>query len=69
VSVDQLRSSRRYAIVVIAVLAALLPTLDPLTLMLEMLPMLVLYEAGIQLSRVFAPDGGTFAERARTAED
>ena len=71
VSVDQLRSSRRYAVVAIAVLAALLPTLDPLTLVLEMVPMLVLYEAGIQLSRLFAPDPalGTFAERARMAED
>ena len=53
VSVDQLRGSRRYAIVAIAVLAALLPTLDPVTLCLEMLPLLVLYEAGNQLSQVF----------------
>lgn len=71
VSIDQLRSSRRYAVVAIAVLAALLPTLDPLTLVLEMVPMLVLYEAGIQLARLFAPDPahGTFAQRARTVED
>jgi sec-independent protein translocase protein TatC len=55
VSVDQLRSSRRYAVVVIAVLAALLPTLDPVTLVLEMVPLLALYEAGIQLSRLFEP--------------
>jgi sec-independent protein translocase protein TatC len=55
VSVDQLKRSRRYAIVAIAVLAALLPTLDPVTLMLEMLPMIALYELGIQLARFFAP--------------
>ena len=55
VSVNQLRSSRRYAVVVIAVLAALLPTLDPVTLVLEMVPLLALYEAGIQLSRLFEP--------------
>jgi sec-independent protein translocase protein TatC len=55
VSVDKLRSSRRYAVVVIAVLAALLPTLDPVTLVLEMLPLLALYEAGIQLARLFEP--------------
>jgi sec-independent protein translocase protein TatC len=67
VSVDQLRSSRRYAVVAIAVLAALLPTLDPVTLVLEMLPLLALYEAGIQLSRVFAPADGHFAERASTS--
>jgi sec-independent protein translocase protein TatC len=55
VSVEQLKRSRRYAIVAIAVLAALLPTLDPVTLMLEMLPMIALYELGIQLARFFAP--------------
>jgi sec-independent protein translocase protein TatC len=68
VSVDQLRSSRRYAIFAIALIAALLPTLDPVTLMLEMLPLLALYEAGIQLSRVFAPQL-SFAERASLARD
>jgi sec-independent protein translocase protein TatC len=36
VSVEQLRHNRRYAALVIAVIAALLPTLDPLTLVLEM---------------------------------
>lgn len=55
VSVEQLKRSRRYAIVAIAVLAALLPTLDPVTLILEMLPMIALYELGIQLARFFAP--------------
>ncbi len=55
VSVDQLRRSRRYAIVAIAVGAALLPTLDPVTLLLEMLPLIGLYELGIQLARLFAP--------------
>jgi sec-independent protein translocase protein TatC len=52
VSVDQLRSTRRYAFVAIAVIAALLPTLDPVTLMLEMVPLLLLYEASIQLARL-----------------
>ena len=55
VSVDKLRRSRRYAILAIAVLAALLPTLDPITLVLEMVPLLLLYEASIQLARFFAP--------------
>lgn len=66
VSVDQLRRSRRYAIVAIAVLAALLPTLDPVTLMLEMLPMIALYELGIQLARFFAPpvEGASLASSA-----
>ena len=59
VTAEGLRHSRRYAIVAIAVLAALLPTLDPVTLVLEMVPLLVLYEISIQLARVFAPvEGG-----------
>jgi sec-independent protein translocase protein TatC len=55
VSVDKLRRSRRYALLAIAVLAALLPTLDPITLVLEMVPLMLLYEASIQLARLFAP--------------
>jgi sec-independent protein translocase protein TatC len=50
VSVAQLRRNRRYAIVVIAVLAMLLPTIDPVTMLLEMLPLLVLYEMSILLA-------------------
>jgi sec-independent protein translocase protein TatC len=55
VTAAKLRRSRRYAIVAIAVLAALLPTLDPVTLLLEMLPLLALYELSIQLARIFEP--------------
>ena len=55
VTAEGLRRSRRYAIVAIAVLAALLPTLDPVTLVLEMVPLLALYELSIQLARFFAP--------------
>ncbi|HEX2415560.1 MAG TPA: twin-arginine translocase subunit TatC [Thermoleophilaceae bacterium] len=55
VSYDKLRRSRRYAIVGIAVLAALLPTLDPVTLVLEMLPLMALYELSIQLSWLVEP--------------
>ena len=47
---EKLRRNRRYAIVVIVVLASLLPTLDPLTLMLEAAPLYVLYELSILLA-------------------
>jgi sec-independent protein translocase protein TatC len=57
VTVDKLRRSRRYAILAIAVIAALLPTLDPVTLVLEMVPLMLLYELSIQLARLFAPSG------------
>lgn len=50
VSVEQLRRNRRYAVVVIAVVAMLLPTIDPVTLILEMIPLLVLYELSILLA-------------------
>ena len=46
----QLRRNRRYAIVIIVVLASLLPTLDPVTLLLESLPFYLLYELSILLA-------------------
>jgi sec-independent protein translocase protein TatC len=50
ISVRQLRRNRRYAILVIAVLALLLPGTDPLTMILSMAPLVVLYEASILLA-------------------
>jgi sec-independent protein translocase protein TatC len=49
-SAAKLRKSRRYAIVVIVVLASLLPTLDPLTLILESVPFYLLFELSILLA-------------------
>jgi sec-independent protein translocase protein TatC len=44
---------RRYAIVFIAVLAAVItPTVDPLNMSLVMAPLIVLYEIGVILSRI-----------------
>lgn len=63
-SYDKLRRSRRYAIVGIAVLAALLPTLDPITLVLEMVPLMALYELSVQLSRLVEPGGWAQREPA-----
>jgi sec-independent protein translocase protein TatC len=50
---QKLRRSRRYAIVAIFVLAALLPTIDPLTLILEAIPLYLLYELSILLAARF----------------
>ena len=47
---EKLRRNRRYAILVIAVVAAFLPTIDPVTLMLEMIPLILLYEMSIVLA-------------------
>jgi sec-independent protein translocase protein TatC len=51
-TVAKLRKNRRYAILVISIVAALLPTIDPVTLLLEMVPMILLYEGSIILASV-----------------
>ena len=53
VSVQQIASNRRYAYLVIAVLAAALPGVDPISMLIEMVPLLVLFELSILLARVF----------------
>ena len=53
VSVDQLTSNRRYAYLLIAILAAALPGVDPVSMLLEMVPLLILFELSILLARVF----------------
>jgi sec-independent protein translocase protein TatC len=51
ITTRQLRRNRRYAIVVIAVLAMLLPGTDPVTTLIEMVPLVILYELSILLAR------------------
>lgn len=53
VRVEQLSENRRYAYLVIAILAAALPGVDPVTMLIEMVPLLVLYELSILLARAF----------------
>jgi sec-independent protein translocase protein TatC len=48
----QLRRNRRYAIVIIAVVAMLLPGTDPVTMLIAMAPLVVLYELSILLASV-----------------
>jgi sec-independent protein translocase protein TatC len=50
VTPQQLRKQRRIAILVIAILAALLPGGDPVTMLLMMVPILFLYEGSILLA-------------------
>ena len=56
---EKLRENRRFAILGCAVLAALLPTIDPLTMILEMIPLLILYEISIVLAGLIGrpPEG------------
>lgn len=60
---DKLRRGRRYAIVTIVVLAALLPTIDPLSLILESLPMYALYELSILLASAWGNPIGDVSDQ------
>ncbi len=59
VSVAQLRSNRRYAYLAISIVAAALPGVDPISMLLEMVPLLVLYELSILLARALGRPGAT----------
>jgi sec-independent protein translocase protein TatC len=63
VKVQQLTGNRRYAYLVCAVVAAALPGVDPVSMLLEMAPLVVLYEISIVLAKVF----GTPTERVDAA--
>ena len=66
----QLRKNRRYAILVIAIAAMLLPGQDPVTMLLMMAPLIVLFEGSILLAalldrraeRAAARDEAKFAD-------
>ncbi|HYV66809.1 MAG TPA: twin-arginine translocase subunit TatC [Myxococcales bacterium] len=57
VKVEQLTANRRYAYLAIAILAAALPGVDPVSMLIEMVPLLVLYELSILLARAFGRPG------------
>lgn len=54
---EQLRANRRYAILVIAILAMLLPGTDPVTMLISMVPLLLLFELSLILARAFGEPG------------
>ena len=68
VTPQQLRKQRRVAILVIAVLAALLPGGDPVTMLLMMFPILVLYEGSILLASLLERRSARAREREREEE-
>jgi sec-independent protein translocase protein TatC len=53
VSVEQLTANRRYAYLLIAIAAAALPGVDPISMLIEMVPLLVLFELSILIARAF----------------
>lgn len=62
-SPQKLRKHRRYAVLVIAIVAAFLPTIDPVTLLIEMVPLLLLYELSILLAVWMGRHADAAAER------
>jgi sec-independent protein translocase protein TatC len=53
VPVEFFSKNRRYAYLVIAIVAAALPGVDPISMLLEMVPLLILFELSILIARVF----------------
>jgi sec-independent protein translocase protein TatC len=53
VSARQLSQNRRYAYLIIAIVAAALPGVDPISMLIEMVPLLILFELSILIARAF----------------
>jgi sec-independent protein translocase protein TatC len=69
VSIEQLTANRRYAYLGLAILAAALPGVDPVTMLIELVPLLVLYELSILLARAFGrPEAGAGMVKPSTQE-
>jgi sec-independent protein translocase protein TatC len=69
VKVEQITQNRRYAYLAIAIIAAALPGVDPVSMLIEMVPLLVLFELSILLARWFGrPSEGASAAEPSTQE-
>jgi sec-independent protein translocase protein TatC len=64
----QLARNRKYAVLIIAVVAMLLPGTDPVTMLISMLPLVLLFELSLILARLFGRPSGD-AAAARAAEE
>jgi sec-independent protein translocase protein TatC len=69
VRVEQLTHNRRYAYLVCAVLAAALPGVDPVSMLLETAPLILLYELSIILARLFGSPSPAPRPRSSPAAD
>ncbi len=68
-SVDQIAKNRRYAYLAIAIVAAALPGVDPVSMLIEMVPLLVLFELSILIARAFGvPEAAGGLARPSTQE-
>jgi sec-independent protein translocase protein TatC len=67
-SAAKLRRNRRYAILVCTVIGAALPGVDPISMILETLPLIALFELSILLARFFGRPATEVSERWASAE-
>jgi sec-independent protein translocase protein TatC len=67
-SAEKLRRNRRYAYLICTVVAAALPGVDPVSMLLEALPLVVLFELSILLAKAFARPSTEISERWASAE-
>jgi sec-independent protein translocase protein TatC len=67
VTPKQLSHNRRYAYLILIVIAMLLPGTDPVTMLIEALPLLLLFELSLVLARFMGTPGGA-SESSNTAE-
>jgi sec-independent protein translocase protein TatC len=68
VTPQQLAHNRRYAILIIAVVAMLLPGTDPITMLISMAPLYLLFEFSILLARLWGKPGDETDEDSEVAE-
>ena len=61
VTPEQLTQNRRYAYLVLLIVAMLLPGTDPVTMLIEAVPLILLYEVSIILAKLVGrpPEGAT----------
>jgi sec-independent protein translocase protein TatC len=64
----KLRKHRRYAILVCAVLAAALPGVDPVSMLIEMVPLVLLYELSILLASLLGRRSSEVSDQLASAE-
>ena len=60
---EKLRKNRRYAYLVCTVIAAALPGVDPVSMILEALPLIILFELSILLAKAFERPSTEFSDR------
>jgi sec-independent protein translocase protein TatC len=60
---EQLSKNRRYAYVILAVVAMLLPGTDPISMLLELVPLILLYEGSVLLARAVGRPPDEAADR------